>query len=116
MAITAHIGGEQGGDFPYQWTIEYDDVTRRVTAQATADPVIRAITVIVTITAGGGTRKVQFVQSGRAADADTDFPVTIGAGNVVIGPTVQPAQVARIVGKIGTPVGGLPFEESWSRV
>lgn len=116
MAITASIGGSQGGDFPYTWRIEYDDVTRRVTGDATADSHIAAITVVVTITTGGGTRKVQFVRSGRAADADTDFAVTIGAGPTLIGPTIAPNQVARIVGKIGSSQGGLPFEETSSRV
>jgi hypothetical protein len=112
MTVTARIGSSQGGDRPYQWEISYDDVTRRVTAGATADSHITQITGLGQITTAGATRKVQFLQLGGTADADTDFPVTIGAAPAEIGPTVSPAQVARLVGKIGTVEGGLPFTES----
>lgn len=112
MTVTARIGSSQGGDHPYEWEISYDDVSRRVTATATADSSILQITVVVQITAGGATRKVQFLKAGREADADTDFSVAIGGGATLIGPTVAPGQVARIVGKIGTVEGGLPFDES----
>lgn len=112
MAITARIAGEQGGDLPYLWSLEYDDVTRRVTAEASGNGNVR---VEVTITTGGGTRVVDFVQPGRTPDPDTDFTVTMGSGPTLIGPTIAPAQVARIVGKIGTVTGGLPFSETWSR-
>jgi hypothetical protein len=116
VTVTAEIGGEQEGEIPYLWSIVYDDVTRRVTAQATADGKVAAISVVVQITAGGATSKVQFVRAGRQPDADVDFPVVIGAGPTLIGPSIVPAQVARIVGKIGSVDGGLPFTESWSRV
>ena len=112
MTVTARIGSSQGGDRPYEWEISYDDTSRRVTAMATADPSMLEITVVVQITAGGATRKVQFLNAGRQADADTDFPVQIGGGDTVIGPAINPNQVARIVGKIGTVEGGLPFDES----
>lgn len=115
MTVTARSGSEQGGgDIAYVWSMEYDDVTRRVTAVATAGPGIAAITVVVQLTASL-TVTVQFVRSGRAPDAGVDYPVTIGAGPTVIGPAIPPAQVTRLVGKAGS-LGGFVLTESSSRV
>jgi hypothetical protein len=115
MTVTARIGGEQTGEnVSYVWSMEYDDQSRRVTAVATGEPGIAAITVVVQLTSSS-TVTVQFVRPGRVPDAGVDFPVTIGAGPALIGPTIPPAQVTRIVGKPGA-LGGLVFSETASRV
>src|SRR4051812_19410597 len=101
MTVTARIGGEQTGEnVSYVWSMEYDDQSRRVTAVATGEPGIAAVTVTGRLTASS-TVTVQFDQPARVPDAGVDFPVTIGAGPAVIGPTIPPAQVSRIVGKPG---------------
>jgi hypothetical protein len=64
----------------------------------------------VQIATGGQTQRVEFLQPGTPARADTDFPVQMGAAPAAIGPSVNANQVARIVGKIGS-LGGLPFQE-----
>jgi hypothetical protein len=116
MAVTAQIGGEQNSaNVSYIWSMQYDDVSRRVTAEATADPGIAAITVDVKLTASTSAR-VQFVRDGRDPDPDVDYPVVIGSGPTLVGPTIPPNQVARLIGKSGQTVGGLSFDESSSRV
>jgi hypothetical protein len=115
MAVTADIGSSQGGDFPYTWEISYDDVTKRVTAQGSGTR--SDVLVSVQITTGGAVTRVAFVQPGDTTTfPNADFRVTMGAGPTLIGPTIQPNQVARLVGKVGTPVGGLPFTEDSVRV
>lgn len=114
--VTASIGADEAGGFAgggMSWTISYDDSTRRVTAQA--DGTGNAV-VDVQITTGGATRRVSFVQAGRDPFPNSDFIVIVGSGPTLIGPTIAPAQVARLVSKIGSVVGGLPFEDSWSRL
>jgi hypothetical protein len=114
MTVTARIGGEQTGEnVSYAWGLEYDDASRRVTAAATGEPGIAAITTAVQLTASAAVT-VQFVRAGRPPDDGVDFPVTIGAGPALIGPAIPSGQVNRIVGKPGA-LGGLAFSETASR-
>jgi hypothetical protein len=115
MTVTADIGSTQGGDFPYTWEISYDDVTKRVTAEGSGTR--SDVLVSVQITTAGAVSQVAFVQPGDTTTfPGADFRVTMGAGPTLIGPTIQPAAVARLVGKIGTITGGLPFTEESVRV
>lgn len=118
MAVTARIGGSDAGVF--SWLIEYDDVTRNVTASSTGTGFC-LVTVEVTATI---TRTVAFFPAAgalsndldlRALMAAADFAVISGAGPQVLVSGVPPAQVRRIVGKAGQQVGGLTSTSRWSR-
>jgi hypothetical protein len=113
MAVTARIGGISGDRI---WTIEYDDATRNVTCVATGggfDFVTVQVTSTITRTVaiypiGGG----QSVRAPLAAEmATADFKVTADGVPVILASGISPAAVARITGKTGETIGGLPSED-----
>jgi hypothetical protein len=126
MTVTARIGGIEAGGPPtgMSWTIEYDDITRVVTATGQGAGWCY-VTVTVTSTT---TRNVAFypAASGLAVNsqnpdlaarmAAADFRIVADGSTVTLASGVNPNQVSRLVGKAGTVVGGLPSAAEWSRL
>lgn len=117
-AVTAIIGGEDGGG-AFSWQISYDDQTRAVTTTA-AGTGFCFVTVQVTASI---TRTVAYypVAGGESINPDlaarmaaADFRVTADGSTVTLASGIPPAQVRRIVGKVGA-VGGFVSEAEWSR-
>jgi hypothetical protein len=125
VTVTARIGGVEAGGPPagMSWTIEYDDITRVVTATGQgAGWCYVLVTVTNTIT-----RSVAFYPSatGLAANsqnpdlaarmAAADFRLVADGSVVTLLSGVNANQVSRLVGKAGATVGGLPSSAEWSR-
>jgi hypothetical protein len=118
VAITAQISSSSGDR---SWTISYDDVTRDATCTAVG-PGFDFITVQITSSV---TRTVAIfpVAGGQSVNADlaarmaaADFTVTANGSTTVLASGINPNQVARIVGKSGQVVGGLPSSDEWRPV
>jgi hypothetical protein len=118
MAITAQISSSSGDR---SWTISYDDTTRDVTCTAVGsgfDFITVQITASVARTvavfpAGGGQTQNADLAARMAA---ADFAVTANGSTTVLASGINPNQVARIVGKSGQVVGGLPSSDEWRPV
>lgn len=121
MAVTAEIGGVEGGG-AMTWRIFYDDQTRNVSATGT-DAGFCLVTVQLT---NAITRTVAFypINGGLAAVsanpdlasrmAAADFRLVADGSTTVLASNIPPAQVNRIIGKAGG-VGGLVETSEWSR-